>query len=556
MSSIQSIAKFRLPFFPANWIRKSFQWLVIPVILISFASKCEKETQSGISQITSSGITLKHDPLFLDKQGNELVLLHLNLAADAGPLTLKKITFQFTDNSQVECISALSVSYSGPEPGINPPVSFGTSTSSAKTVTFNGNQVLGSGTHVFSVKFDGKSSADMLSLFELKAVYLDFGLKAPLQIIPTETYTFHVAKVLRAAGQDGCNTYRIPGLVTTNKGTLIAVYDNRYYQSSDLQGDIDVGMSRSTDGGNSWERMKPIMDMGEWGGKPQAENGIGDPSVLFDPVTNTIWVAALWDHGNPGKSIWGNSKPGLEPAETGQFVLVKSTDDGLTWSAPINITKQVKNPEWYLFFQGPGMGITMTDGTLVFPAQFKDASQVPHSTLIYSKDQGKTWTAGTGAKPNTTEAQLVQLTDGSLMLNMRDDLNRKEKGSNNGRAVSITKDLGKTWTMHSSSNSALPEPNCMASLISTNMTVKGKMQQVLFFSNPNDKTSRVHMTIKASLDEGATWPSAYQLEIYSPECYGYSCLTMIDNKTIGIVYEGEKNLIFQKIPVSSVLKGL
>jgi sialidase-1 len=362
--------------------------------------------------------------------------------------------------------------------------------------------------------------------------------------------------VLRSQGQDKCNTYRIPGLVTTNKKTLVAVYDNRYLNSGDLQGDIDVGMSRSTDGGRSWEKMKVIIDMDEWGGRPNAENGVGDPGILVDKATNTIWVAALWFHGNPGKTAWGGSKPGLTPDVTGQLVMVKSENDGKSWSKPINITRMVKDSSWYLFFQGPGKGITLTDGTLVFPAQFKDDKQVPHSTIIYSKDHGLTWSVGTGAKSNTTESQVVQLNDGRIMINMRDDRNRTEKGEHNGRAVAITNDLGKNWTVHPSSNSALPEPNCMASIIGATVKIDGVDKHVLFFSNPNDKYKRINMTIKASLDEGLTWPVAYQLLLNSEEGYGYSCLTMIDENTIGILYEGVKELYFERIAVSDVLKGL
>ncbi|MFV0269040.1 MAG: exo-alpha-sialidase, partial [Draconibacterium sp.] len=205
------------------------------------------------------------------------------------------------------------------------------------------------------------------------------------------------------------------------------------------------------------------------------------------------------------------------------------------------------------------------DGTLVFPAQFKadvgekslDGGQFTcHSTIVYSKDQGETWHIGTGAKSNTTEAQVVELSDGCLMLNMRDDRNRKDKSEANGRAVSITKDLGKTWETHSSSNSALPEPNCMASIISASVKVGKEHKQVLFFSNPNNKQSRTNMTIKASLDDGLTWPTEYQLEIYETKGFGYSCMTMIDEQTIGILYEGTKELYFQRILLTDLFKKL
>lgn len=146
---------------------------------------------------------------------------------------------------------------------------------------------------------------------------------------------------MRTGGDDGVHTFRIPGLATTGKGTLIGVYGVRRRSGGDLLGDIDVGMSRSTDGGCTWEPMKVIMDMGDdpsW-----RYDGIGDPAVLVDSKTGTIWVAATWSHGNRS---WVGSGPGLQPEETGQLMLVRSDDDGVTWSKPINITKQVKKPEW------------------------------------------------------------------------------------------------------------------------------------------------------------------------------------------------------------------
>jgi sialidase-1 len=417
--------------------------------------------------------------------------------------------------------------------------------------------------NILQFDFSTNKNANLLSSFSIEEIELIFKNEKPVKVTTEQDYRYRPATVLRKQGQDNCDTYRIPGLITTNKGTLIAVYDNRYNNSKDLQEDIDIGMSRSTDGGQTWQPMHVIMDMGEYGGRSQRLNGIGDPCVLYDTKTNTIWVAALWMSGATEKDmLWWASKPGMTPEETGQFMLVKSTDDGLTWSQPINITEQIKNPAWQLLLQGPGRGITMTDGTLVFPAQFKadlgtkslDGGQYTcHSTIVYSKDQGKTWQIGNGAKSNTTEAQVVQLADGSLMLNMRDDRNRADKGETNGRAVATTTDMGKTWTTHKTSNSALPEPNCMASIISANLEINGKMQQVLFFSNPDSKTDRNHMTIKACLDGGLTWPKEYQVLLNSETGYGYSCMSMVDSKTIGIVFEGVKELYFQKIPVADLL---
>jgi sialidase-1 len=346
---------------------------------------------------------------------------------------------------------------------------------------------------------------------------------------------------IRKAGDEGVNTYRIPGIVQTDKGTLIAVYDIRYNNSADLPGNIDVGMSRSVDSGRTWQPMKVIMDMGE----PHQNNGIGDPSILFDPLTKKIWVASLWSKGN--RSIAG-SLPGLSPDTTGQFVLVSSDDDGLSWSAPMSITPQIKNPAWHLFFNGPGNGIAMEDGKLVFAAQYWDEKKMPYSTIIYSDDKGKNWKGKiNGPKSNTTESQVVETTPGTLMLNMRDN-----RGS--FRSVAVTTDLGASWTEHSTSYNALPDPVCMASLIKARVNVNGVMKDVLFFSNPATTSGRYNITIKASLDMGQTWLPANQVLVDERQCYGYSSLTKVDDHTIGILYEGVKDLYYVNIPVKDIIK--
>ena len=391
-----------------------------------------------------------------------------------------------------------------------------------------------------------KPGADIDAKISLRATALTNNRTTLNIATPREPVIHHAGIVLRKPWDDNIHSYRIPGLITTDKGTLIAVYDNRYTQSGDLPENIDVGMSRSTDGGRTWEPMKVIMDMGA----PHENNGIGDPSILFDPVTKKLWCAALWSKGN--RSIAG-SQPGLSPDESGQFVLVSSDDDGKTWSAPYNITAQVKNPIWHIYFNGPGNGIAMQNGTLVFASQYWDETTqpsrvgIPHSSVIYSEDHGKTWKSGIGAKYNTTEAQVVETTPGTLMLNMRD--NRGEF-----RSIATTKDLGKTWLEHPTSYKALPDPVCQGSIIKARVNVKGVMRDVLFFSNVNSSTTRHNMTVKASLDLGETWLPANEVLIDSRRSFGYSCLTKIDDNTLGLLYEGVRDLYFVRVPVSDVIK--
>lgn len=356
------------------------------------------------------------------------------------------------------------------------------------------------------------------------------------------------AILIHRRGEHDCHTFRIPGLAKAKDGSLLGVYDIRYESSRDLQGHMDIGLSRSSDNGLTWAKPRPIMDMGAFGGKPENQNGCSDPCILVDDTTGEIFVFALWSHGRPGTHQWygTGSMPGLGIDVSSQFMVVRSTDHGLTWSKPENLTKMVKNPAWYLFAPAPGNGITLNNGTLVIPSQGRDAKGQPFSNITYSKDHGKTWTVSSPARSNTTESAVAQLSDGSLMLNMRDNRNRKDKSATNGRAISVTHDLGKTWTVHPSDHSLLPEPVCMASLIRHN--------NLLLFSNPHHRSKRTNITLRASSDDGQTWPHQLLLDSAGTG-YGYSSLTMIDDDSIGILYESSQaDMTFQRIKLSDLLK--
>lgn len=484
-------------------------------------------------------------PVLIRKDTNAVLQIKVNVVGNLSPLEITLMTITPDGTTALNDIDLVQVFYTGTDDAFSDKQPFSTSQKPASKLIFRGRQVMEEGTNNFWVSYKLKDSADLLHKVDAGCLSVEIessnGTHIEKPDIVSPPIVKRIGHNIRNAGDDGSKGYRIPGLATTNNGTLIAVYDIRYGGMGDLPGNIDVGMSRSTDKGQSWEPMQVIMDMGP----PHNKNGIGDPSVLVDRLTNTIWIAAVWAQDNNG---WNGSGPGMTPQETTQFVLVKSSDDGKTWSKPINITPQIKDSAWHLLCQSPGKGITLRDGTLVFPAQFRDENRVPHSTLIYSKDRGTTWTIGTGAKSNTTECQIVELNDDSLMLNMRDD-----RGGS--RSVYTTKDLGKTWQVHPTSRIALPEPVCMASLIRFASVKDGDARDVLLFSNPASTQGRLNMTIKASLDEGMTWPQEYQKLYHEPGCAGYSCLTKIDENTFGILYEGGNTalLVFEKFRIDEII---
>lgn len=415
------------------------------------------------------------------------------------------------------------------------------------SVLLTGNQNLYPGVNFFWVSIEMKPEASLLTKItaEVTGVTAD-GQSLPVKCVSAPNVIRRLGVGVRHAGDDGAASFRIPGLVTTNKGTLLGVYDVRYNSSVDLQEHIDIGLSRSIDGGKTWEKMRLPLAFGEYGGLPAAQNGVGDPSILVDTKTNTIWIIAAWTHGMGNQRAWWSSQQGMDVNHTAQLVLVKSTDDGKTWSEPINITEQVKHPEWYFLLQGPGRGITMEDGTLVFPIQYIGKDRIPNAGIMYSKDRGETWTIHNHARTNTTEAQVAEVVPGTLMLNMRDN-----RGGS--RAVYTTSDLGMTWKEHESSRTALPEPVCMASLISVKAADNILGKDILIFSNPNTTNARKNITIKISLDGGNTW--AHQLLLDEGENWGYSCLTMVDKETIGILYESSvAHMTFQCIKLKDIVQ--
>ena len=512
-------------------------------------------------------------PILIERHDN--VLFNLRIDAKENK-TLSEVKLFFREGVKLDEIASVKLYYSGTEgagrkgihyapnldyianrlPGntlvANPSYSILKSevASPKNQVTFKTNQKLFPGVNYFWVSLRMKPNASVRSKIsaEIIDVKLDGKSVAFEQVNKQDAHYLGIG--VRHSGDDGVESYRIPGLVTTNAGTLLGVYDVRHNNSADLQEYVEIGLSRSTDGGQTWEKMRIPMSFGEYGGLPKAQNGCGDPAILVDKQTGTIWIVAAWTHGMGWNRAWTNSMPGMDKEHTAQLVMVKSEDDGRTWSEPINVTEQMKDPSWYFFFQGPGRGITMDDGTLVFASQYIGKDKIPNAGIMYSKDHGKTWKVSKHARTNTTESQVAEIAPGVLMLNMRDN-----RGGS--RAVSTTTDMGETWKEHESSRTALPESICMASLIHVKAKDNVLGKDILLFSNPNTTEGRHSMTIKASLDGGYTWLSENQLLVDSGSSWGYSCLSMIDQETVGILYEGSvAHMTFQAINLKDIIKKI
>ncbi|MFM8272591.1 MAG: exo-alpha-sialidase, partial [Gemmata sp.] len=196
---------------------------------------------------------------------------------------------------------------------------------------------------------------------------------------------------------------------------------------------------------------------------------------------------------------------------------------------------------WLLCFQGPGNGIQLKDGSLVFPAQYKGKDKVPHSCFVASSDGGKNWTVSPPAVPDgppTSECAVAELADGSLLLSMRNEARGGKRVWARWEWKGIIS-KGR-WSEHWL---AVTDPTCMASLIS-------HPHGELLLSNPNNAKRRDHLTIRASKDGGKTWSDGRLLD---PGTAMYSCLTVLKDGRIGILYENGEGLVFARFPLEWAL---
>lgn len=511
-------------------------------------------------------------PVLKGKKDNPVLRIEIKGKPDKRVVHAFKVNLKKT---ALHDLRSVRVYYTSQDSSFNTKTPFGSSNKPTKNMVIRGQQELIGSKHYFWVSYELAEKCKLSSKVSIDVDFVQLSNKKITSIEKQGQNPLRVGVALRQHNDDQVHTYRIPGLTTTNAGTLLAVYDVRRESKRDLQGNMDIGLSRSTDSGETWEPMRIALDMKKWGGLPEKFNGVSDACILTDKNTGAIYIAGLWMHGvinSEGKWVeglteksedwnhqWRNkgSQPGFDVRQTSQFLITKSVDDGKSWSEPINITQMIKKPEWWLLAPAPGHGITLKDGTLVFPTQGRDENGRSFSNITYSKDGGKSWKTSNAAYHNTTENMAVQLSDGSIMLNMRDNRNQEDKSENNGRSIAVTSNLGEAWTEHPTSRGTLVEPTCMASIHSHNyINSKGDTTQILFFSNPNSKYKRHKQTIKMSLDDGKTWPEKYWVELDEGSGGGYSCLTSVDNKTIGILYEGsQSHMTFQQINIEDLFQN-
>ena len=322
-------------------------------------------------------------------------------------------------------------------------------------------------------------------------------------------------KFLFESGTSGYNTFRIPAIIRTQKGTLLAFAEGRKNSSSDT-GDIDLVIKCSEDNGKTWSELSVIWDDGV--------NVCGNPAPVVDRQSGNVFLLSTWNLGSDHESeiISETSK------DTRRVFVLISTDDGRTWSDAREITASTKLSNWTWYATGPCHGIQINNGKykdrLIVPCDHIESGTNKYfSHIIYSDDHGKTWKiGGTTQQDQVNECSVAELPAGRLMLNMR-NYDRTQKT----RKVSVSDDGGKTWS-GIYSDPVLIEPICQGSLLSTEPDCKK-----LLFMNPADENSRKNMTLRLSTDEGRNWTS----KVIFPGPSAYSDIVILATGNIGCLME-------------------
>jgi sialidase-1 len=380
-----------------------------------------------------------------------------------------------------------------------------------------------------------KNSFKLLSLVVCLVFYLLFGSH-----LSAKTWQ---ETALWKKGEGNYKGYRIPSIMVTSKGTLLAFAEGR--NDGGDSGDIDIVLKRSKNNGRTWDKEMVIWD--------DSTNTCGNPCPVLDQQTGRIWLFMTWNEGKDHENeiIRRMAKSTRIP------YLCYSDDDGLSWSKPEACGKTCKDPSWGWYATGPGIGIQLQKGKykgrMVIPANHSYDDQEskfrkdPHgygSHVLISDDHGKSWHMGSPIRPGCNESQAVELSDGTLLMNMR------SYNGKNCRAISFSRDGGETWSPVEH-DSQLVESICQASIIKYGLY---KGIELYLFSNPAVPSGRTHMTLKCSTDDCRTW-NISKLIYAGPSAY--SSLVRLPKNQIGLLFEKGTKDAYEKISFVTVeLKSL
>lgn len=468
-------------------------------------------------------------------QTNQRVLL-MNITGSSGTLnTVTVTTSGSTTNADITKISVISTGTSNRF--FSTQTVFGiTSTIGTGNISITGSQALTNGSNnYFWITYDVASTATEGNVLDATLVSVKVGATTKsVNSFPTgksvillqHSVVFKSGDFVMDGGVSTASTYfRIPAIITAPNGDLITATDARFTTPNDLPYKADIIIRRSIDKGATWLAPQTIAEYGAV--------GAGDASLILDTVTNTIFCLFASDAGLAAST----------PSAPIRIRMSKSTDNGASWTTPIDLTNQIYGSgcanaitkNWYAVWISAGRHTQLKSGRLIAAAGVRPTSATTiNNAFVYSDDHGATWSVtttltntGAGGDGFTgDESKEVQLNNGNLLMSSRTSVAglRKFRTSN---------DQGVTWGSYAT-QSNMDDPRCNGDIIRYSSTQKGANMNVIIHSLPDNLSARQNLTVFASQDEGATFPV---LKTIFPGLAQYSSLTVLADNTIGIYYE-------------------
>lgn len=321
-----------------------------------------------------------------------------------------------------------------------------------------------------------------------------------------------VQQDLFVGGTDGYHTYRIPALVVTARGTVLAFCEGRRRSARD-HGDVDLVLKRSADGGATWGPLQVVQDVGR--------QTIGNPAPVVDRTTGTVWLPFTRNND--------------------RVFVTSSTDDGATWAPPREITGAVKPAGWRWYATGPGHGIQLRNGRLLIPCDHSIGRFAPlrwrvmRSHAIYSDDGGTTWHKGGALVEPSDECMAAERADGSVYLTVRNRVFPHRRG------FAASTDGGEHWSALQEATD-LVGPFCQASVL------RYGDAGPLIFANPANERRR-GLALRASRDGGATWSAGRVLHA-GPAAY--SDLAVLPDGRVACLYERGDRRYYERVTFATL----
>jgi CshA-type fibril repeat protein len=495
--------------------------------------------QTNTMQINSVSLVQTELPTGMGDTDQRIVAVKVSANGALSPLSVSALKFTMAGTTNIADVTNIKVYSSGTTAVFNLATAtlFGSIAPAAGNLTVSGNKALVSGDNYFWITYDvaaGATEGNLLDATCESIVANSVTYNSVANSVAGNRVVLLANTLLFTPGDAGSSNYRIPAIITAADGSLVTVTDKRWNGAGDLAAKIDPVVRRSTDNGKTWSAPLTIANFG-------GPNGAGDAVLVLDKTTGNLLCLFVAEKGFFASTAAAPIK----------IQYCRSTDNGITWGAPVDITNQIygagcSNPitqNWLGVFIGSGRAHQLRDGTIVAALTVRETSGGINNYMMSSTDGGITWTPSTGiAEAGGDEAKIVELNNGNLMMSIRNAGTRR---------FNISTDKGLTWgTAYNQAD--LSDPNCDGDFIRYTSTLDGYDKNRLLHTIPF-AGNRTNVSVLMSTDEGTTWP--VRKTIFSGAS-AYSSITVLPDGTMGIYYENGENSTYQMYFVRFSLKWL